>query len=60
MRVYKRIWAQLTFFHAIIFLLQVTSSENYVVVKDYVADVDGFAVNVGDIVEAIEHDGSAK
>ncbi|XP_011689399.1 PREDICTED: muscle M-line assembly protein unc-89 isoform X3 [Wasmannia auropunctata] len=36
------------------------SSENYVVVKDYVADTDGFAVNVGDIVEAIEHDGSAK
>ncbi|XP_067207809.1 obscurin isoform X2 [Linepithema humile] len=37
-----------------------TSSENYVVVKDYVADADGFVVNVGDIVEAIEHDGSAK
>ncbi|KAL0112249.1 hypothetical protein PUN28_011952 [Cardiocondyla obscurior] len=36
------------------------SSENYVVVKDYVADTDGFAVNVGDIVEAIEHDGSTK
>ncbi|XP_011159691.1 obscurin isoform X3 [Solenopsis invicta] len=36
------------------------SSENYVVVKDYVADTDGFAVNIGDIVEAIEHDGSAK
>ncbi|XP_011878155.1 PREDICTED: muscle M-line assembly protein unc-89 isoform X5 [Vollenhovia emeryi] len=36
------------------------SSENYVVVKDYVADTDGFAVSVGDIVEAVEHDGSAK
>ncbi|XP_071572462.1 protein Obscurin isoform X5 [Temnothorax nylanderi] len=36
------------------------SSENYVVVKDYVADNDGFTVNVGDIVEAVEHDGAAK
>ncbi|XP_012537087.1 obscurin isoform X3 [Monomorium pharaonis] len=36
------------------------SSENYIVVKDYVADTDGFTVNIGDIVEAIEHDGSAK
>ncbi|XP_020293629.1 obscurin isoform X3 [Pseudomyrmex gracilis] len=37
------------------------SSENYVVVKDYVGESDGFTVNVGDIVEAIEHDdGSAK
>ncbi|XP_026827528.1 obscurin isoform X4 [Ooceraea biroi] len=36
------------------------SSDNYVVVKDYVADTDGFTVNIGDIVEAIEHDGSAK
>lgn len=36
------------------------SSDNYVVVKDYVADADGFTVNVGDIVEAIEYDGSAK
>lgn len=30
------------------------------VVKDYVVDTDGFTVHVGDIVEAIEHDGSAK
>ncbi|XP_070156196.1 obscurin isoform X8 [Polyergus mexicanus] len=36
------------------------SSENYVVVKDYVGDIDGFTVHVGDIVEAIEHDDSAK
>ncbi|XP_014485518.1 PREDICTED: muscle M-line assembly protein unc-89-like isoform X3 [Dinoponera quadriceps] len=36
------------------------SSENYVVVKDYVADTDGFTVSVGDIVEAVEHDGSTK
>ncbi|KAL6444321.1 hypothetical protein ACFW04_001898 [Cataglyphis niger] len=36
------------------------SSENYIVVKDYVADTDGFTVHVGDIVEAIEHDDSAK
>lgn len=36
------------------------STENYVVVKDYLADTDGFSVHVGDIVEAIEHDGSAK
>lgn len=43
----------------VLFLLQ-GSSENYVVVKDYAADADGFAVNVGDIVEAVEHDGSAK
>ncbi|XP_018318315.1 muscle M-line assembly protein unc-89 isoform X3 [Mycetomoellerius zeteki] len=36
------------------------SSENYVIVKDYKADTDGFTVNVGDIVEAVDHDGSAK
>ncbi|XP_025153244.1 obscurin isoform X6 [Harpegnathos saltator] len=36
------------------------SSENYVVVKDYAAESDGFTVSIGDIVEAIEHDGSAK
>ncbi|XP_018359776.1 PREDICTED: muscle M-line assembly protein unc-89 isoform X3 [Trachymyrmex cornetzi] len=36
------------------------SSENYVIVKDYIADTDGFTVNVGDIVEAVDHDGSAK
>ncbi|XP_025269387.1 obscurin isoform X6 [Camponotus floridanus] len=36
------------------------STENYVVVKDYLADTDGLSVHVGDIVEAIEHDGSAK
>jgi hypothetical protein len=35
------------------------SSDNCVVVKDYV-DTDGFTVNIGDIVEIIEHDGSAK
>jgi len=28
-------------------------------VKDY-ADIDGFTVTVGDIVEAVEHDSSAK
>lgn len=53
---------QVQFFASIctvVFLLQ-GSSENYVVVKDYVADTDGFTVNVGDIVEAVEHDGSAK
>lgn len=43
----------------VVFLLQ-GSAENYVVVKDYAADTDGFTVNVGDIVEAVEHDGSAK
>ncbi|KYN01946.1 Muscle M-line assembly protein unc-89 [Cyphomyrmex costatus] len=36
------------------------SSENYVIVKDYIADTDGFTVNVGDIVEAVDHDDSAK
>lgn len=53
---------QVQFFASIctvVFLLQ-GSLENYVVVKDYVADTDGFTVNVGDIVEAVEHDGSAK
>jgi len=43
----------------IVFLLQ-GSSENYVIVKDYIADTDGFTVNVGDIVEAVNHDDSAK
>jgi len=43
-----------------LFSLQ-TSPENYVVVKDYVGDTDGFVVHVGDIVEAVERDdGSAK
>ncbi|XP_072755043.1 protein Obscurin isoform X6 [Anoplolepis gracilipes] len=36
------------------------STENYVVVKDYIANTDGFTVHVGDIVEGIEHDDSAK
>lgn len=42
-----------------IFLLQ-RSSNNYIVVKDYVGDADGFTVKIGDIVEALEHDDSAK
>ncbi|KAG7203298.1 hypothetical protein KM043_010391 [Ampulex compressa] len=36
------------------------SLDNYVVVKDYTSDSDGFTVNVGDIVEAIEYADPAK
>ncbi|OAD62661.1 Muscle M-line assembly protein unc-89 [Eufriesea mexicana] len=34
--------------------------DNYIVVKDYKSETDGFAVNVGDIVEAIEYADPAK
>lgn len=34
--------------------------DNYIVVKDYTSDTDGFKVNVGDIVEAIEYADHAK
>ncbi|KZC06585.1 Muscle M-line assembly protein unc-89 [Dufourea novaeangliae] len=34
--------------------------DNYIVVKDYKSDTDGFSVNVGDIVEALEYADPAK
>ncbi|XP_050487386.1 obscurin isoform X6 [Bombus huntii] len=36
------------------------SSDNYIVVKDYKSETDGFSVNVGDIVEALEYADPAK
>ncbi|XP_060826020.1 obscurin isoform X7 [Bombus pascuorum] len=36
------------------------SSDNYIVVKDYKNETDGFTVNVGDIVEALEYADPAK
>ncbi|XP_033194935.2 obscurin isoform X6 [Bombus vancouverensis nearcticus] len=36
------------------------SSDNYIVVKDYKNETDGFSVNVGDIVEALEYADPAK
>ncbi|XP_043255290.1 obscurin-like isoform X3 [Colletes gigas] len=36
------------------------SLDNYIVVKDYKSETDGFAVNVGDIVEALEYADPAK
>lgn len=34
--------------------------DNYIVVKDYTNETDGFTVNVGDIVEAFEYADHAK
>ncbi|XP_076165903.1 obscurin isoform X4 [Ptiloglossa arizonensis] len=36
------------------------SLDNYIVVKDYKSETDGFTVNVGDIVEALEYADPAK
>ncbi|XP_076762738.1 obscurin isoform X1 [Xylocopa sonorina] len=36
------------------------SLDNYIVVKDYKSETDGFSVNVGDIVEALEYADPAK
>ncbi|XP_017890129.1 obscurin isoform X5 [Ceratina calcarata] len=36
------------------------SVDNYIVVKDYKGETDGFSVNVGDIVEALEYSDQSK